>query len=109
MWAVLIGGYRTTMIERLQISYLRNLTQVNLSPAACNVIIGANGGGKPLCWKRYSYYLEVRAFRHHQPKRYIQHHQDTVTVYARLNDGSTLAIQNKPTPARFTLESNHRL
>ncbi|MEJ6069400.1 AAA family ATPase, partial [Psychrobacter sp. 16-Bac2893] len=34
------------MIERLQISHLRNLTHINLSPAACNVIIGANGSGK---------------------------------------------------------------
>ncbi len=34
------------MIERLQISHLRNLTQVSLQSAACNVIIGANGSGK---------------------------------------------------------------
>ena len=34
------------MIERLQISHLRNLSQVNLPATACNVIIGANGSGK---------------------------------------------------------------
>ena len=83
------------MIERLQISYLRNLTQVNLSPAACNVIIGANGSGKTSLLEAIFLLSRGKSFRHHQPKRYIQHHQDTVTVYARLNDGSTLAIQKQ--------------
>lgn len=83
------------MIERLQISYLRNLTQVNFSPAACNVIIGANGSGKTSLLEAIFLLSRGKSFRHHQPKRYIQHHQDTVTVYARLNDGSTLAIQKQ--------------
>ena len=83
------------MIERLQISYLRNLTQVNLNTAACNVIIGANGSGKTSLLEAIFLLSRGKSFRHHQPKRYIQHHQNAVTVHARLNDSSTLAIQKQ--------------
>ena len=83
------------MIERLQISYLRNLTQVNLQPTACNVIIGANGSGKTSLLEAIFLLSRGKSFRHHQPKRYIQHHQNTVTVHAKLNDSSTLAIQKQ--------------
>ena len=83
------------MIERLQISYLRNLTQVNLSPAACNVIIGANGSGKTSLLEAIFLLSRGKSFRHHQPKRYIQHHQDSTTVYAKFNDSRTLAIQKQ--------------
>jgi len=83
------------MIERLQISHLRNLTQVNLQPAACNVIIGANGSGKTSLLEAIFLLSRGKSFRHHQPKRYIQHHQNTVTVHAKLNDSSALAIQKQ--------------
>lgn len=83
------------MIERLQISNLRNLTEVNLHATACNVIIGANGSGKTSLLEAIFLLSRGKSFRHHQPKRYIQHHQNAVTVYARLNDSSTLAIQKQ--------------
>ena len=83
------------MIERLQISHLRNLTQVNLQSAACNVIIGANGSGKTSLLEAIFLLSRGKSFRHHQPKRYIQHHQNMVTVHAKLNDSSTLAIQKQ--------------
>ncbi|WP_299189359.1 DNA replication and repair protein RecF [uncultured Psychrobacter sp.] len=83
------------MIERLQVSYLRNLAQVDFSSAACNVIIGANGSGKTSLLEAIFLLSRGKSFRHHQPKRYIQHHQSTATVHAKLNDGSTLAIQKK--------------
>ena len=83
------------MIERLQISNLRNLTQVNLHATACNVIIGANGSGKTSLLEAIFLLSRGKSFRHHQPKRYIQHHQNTATVYARLNGSSTLAIQKQ--------------
>ena len=83
------------MIERLQISNLRNLTHVNLHATACNVIIGANGSGKTSLLEAIFLLSRGKSFRHHQPKRYIQHHQNAVTVYARLNDSSTLAIQKQ--------------
>ncbi len=83
------------MIERLQISNLRNLTQVSLYATACNVIIGANGSGKTSLLEAIFLLSRGKSFRHHQPKRYIQHHQNAVTVYAKLNDTSTLAIQKQ--------------
>ncbi|MBI0425709.1 DNA replication/repair protein RecF [Psychrobacter sp. NG27] len=83
------------MIERLQISHLRNLTQVNLQYAACNVIIGENGSGKTSLLEAIFLLSRGKSFRHHQPKRYIQHHHNTVTVHAKLNDSSTLAIQKQ--------------
>ena len=83
------------MIERLQISHLRNLTQVNLQSAACNVIIGANGSGKTSLLEAIFLLSRGKSFRHHQPKRYIQHHQKYATVHARLDDSSTLAIQKQ--------------
>ncbi|MGP4863030.1 DNA replication/repair protein RecF [Psychrobacter sp. T6-5] len=83
------------MIERLQISNLRNLTQVNLQSTVCNVIIGANGSGKTSLLEAIFLLSRGKSFRHHQPKRYIQHHQNNTTVYARLNDSRTLAIQKQ--------------
>ncbi len=83
------------MIERLQISHLRNLTQATLQSSACNVIIGANGSGKTSLLEAIFLLSRGKSFRHHQPKRYIQHHQNTTTVHARINDGSTLAIQKQ--------------
>ncbi|MGO1966013.1 MAG: AAA family ATPase, partial [Moraxellaceae bacterium] len=63
------------MIERLQISNLRNLTQVNLQSTACNVIIGENGSGKTSLLEAIFLLSRGKSFRHHQPKRYIQHHK----------------------------------
>ena len=83
------------MIERLQISNLRNLTHVNMHTAACNVMIGANGSGKTSLLEAIFLLSRGKSFRHHQPKRYIQHHQHTATVHARLSDGNTLAIQKQ--------------
>ena len=83
------------MIERLQVSHLRNLTQLDLQAAGCNVIIGANGSGKTSLLEAIFLLSRGKSFRHHQPKRYIQHHQQAATVHANLTDGSTLAIQKQ--------------
>ncbi|WP_367111130.1 DNA replication/repair protein RecF [uncultured Psychrobacter sp.] len=83
------------MIERLQVSHLRNLSEANLHTAACNVIIGANGSGKTSLLEAVFLLSRGKSFRHHQPKRYIQHHQSAATVYAKLSDKSTLAIQKE--------------
>ncbi len=83
------------MIERLQISHLRNLTQISVEPAACNVIIGANGSGKTSLLEAIFLLSRGKSFRHHQPKRYIQHHQNNTTVHAKINDSRTLAIQKQ--------------
>ncbi len=93
------------MIERLQVSQVRNLSQLNMQAALCNVIIGANGSGKTSLLEAIFLLSRGKSFRHHQPKRYIQHHQLAATVHASLTDGSTLAIQ-KQTDAATVLRLN---
>lgn len=83
------------MIERLQVSHLRNLSQINMQAAACNVIIGANGSGKTSLLESIFLLSRGKSFRHSQPKRYVQHHQPAAIVHAKLADGSSLAIQKQ--------------
>ena len=83
------------MIERLQVSHLRNLSAVSLKATACNVIVGVNGSGKTSLLEAIFLLSRGKSFRHSQPKRYIQHHNPAVTVHARLTDGMTLAIQKQ--------------
>lgn len=83
------------MIHRLHISQLRNLSQIALHTATCNVIIGDNGSGKTSLLEGIYLLSRGKSFRHHQPKRYIQHHQTATTIYARLDDDSSLAIQKQ--------------
>lgn len=84
------------MIERLQVSHLRNLDRINMQVATCNVFIGANGSGKTSLLESIFLLSRGKSFRHSQPKRYIQHHQPSAVVHAKLTDGSTLAIQKQP-------------
>lgn len=93
------------MIERLQVSHLRNLSHINLQVTSCNVIIGENGSGKTSLLEAIFLLSRGKSFRHHQPKRYIQHHQRAATVHAKLSDSSTLAIQ-KETDATTILRLN---
>lgn len=83
------------MIERLQVSHLRNLNQLDLQAAGCNLIIGANGSGKTSLLEAIFLLSRGKSFRHSQPKRYIQHHRQAAVVHANLTDGSTLAIQKQ--------------
>lgn len=86
------------MLERLQVTHLRNIARADLRLATCNVFIGANGSGKTSLLEAIFLLSRGKSFRHHQPKRYIQHHQPSVTVHATLSDGAagaTLAIQKQ--------------
>jgi DNA replication and repair protein RecF len=83
------------MIDRLQVTHLRNITRADLKVAGCNVFIGANGSGKTSLLEAVFLLSRGKSFRHHQPKRYIQHHQTAVTVHAALTDATTLAIQKQ--------------
>lgn len=85
------------MIKQLQIHELRNLKQVNLTLAACNLIVGANGSGKTSLLEAVFLLSRGKSFRHHEPKRYIRHHQSACTVWARtkFEESCTLAIQKK--------------
>lgn len=83
------------MIQRLQVTALRNIARADISLARCNVFIGDNGSGKTSLLEAVFLLSRGKSFRHHQPKRYIQHHQPMVTVHATLSDYTTLAIQKQ--------------
>lgn len=66
-----------------------------MQTATCNVIIGANGSGKTSLLEAVFLLSRGKSFRHHQPKRYIQHHNSAAIVHANLSAGTTLAIQKQ--------------
>ncbi|MFB6348555.1 DNA replication/repair protein RecF [Moraxella sp. ZJ142] len=79
------------MINKLQIHNLRNLEQVAINLAACNLVIGANGSGKTSLLEAVFLLSRGKSFRHHESKRYICHHQTACTVWATTFDGQDLA------------------
>lgn len=93
------------MIKRLQITSLRNLSQVKLDSSRCNIIVGNNGSGKTSLLESIYLLSRGKSFRTHQPSRYIQHRQDATTVFALFTDTTQLAIQ-KHTDATTLLRFN---
>ena len=79
----------------MTIHHLRNLQQVNLNLAQCNVIFGANGSGKTSILEAVFLLSRGKSFRHHQPKRYITHYQNSVVIHASFADGGSMAIQKQ--------------
>ena len=72
----------------LHILHFRNLSDITLLPAMCNVFFGQNGSGKTSILESIYLLSRGKSFRHHQPKYYIQHGFDTTTVFAKLIDGN---------------------
>lgn len=86
------------MINKLQIHQLRNLSQVVLDLAKCNLLIGENGSGKTSLLEAVFLLSRGRSFRHHESKRYISHHQSSCTIWATTSEqqqSTSLAIQKK--------------
>lgn len=85
------------MIQQLNIHKLRNLKQAELTLARCNLIIGANGSGKTSLLEAVFLLSRGKSFRHHEPRRYIRHHESDCTIWAKTfgDPSSTLAIQKK--------------
>lgn len=81
------------MIEQLQVYQFRNLHHIHFDASVCNVIIGDNGSGKTSLLESIYLLSRGKSFRHHQPKRYIEHQQTQTTVFARLQNTDTVAIQ----------------
>lgn len=82
------------MITRLQITHVRNLNKISLTLADYNVFVGCNGSGKTSLLEAVFLLSRGKTFRHHEPKRYISHHQKSCTVWAMTKD-DMLAVQKK--------------
>lgn len=74
-------------------------------PSACTVVIGENSSGKTALLESIYLLSRGKTFRHHQPKHYIAHGQDTCTIWAKKTDGETLAIA-KHKDATTSLKKN---
>lgn len=84
------------MIEQLHIHHFRNIEQANLKLAQCNLVVGKNGSGKTSLLEAIFLLSRGRSFRHHEPKRYICHHQQACVVWAKTSfDESTLAVKKQ--------------
>ena len=82
------------MITRLQITHVRNLNKISLTLADYNVFVGCNGSGKTSHLEAVFLLSRGKTFRHHEPKRYISHHQKSCKVWAMTKD-DMLAVQKK--------------
>lgn len=89
------------MINELRIHTLRNLSRASLLLADCNLIIGKNGSGKTSLLEAVFLLSRGKSFRHHEPKRYIQHHAKSCTVWASIDHLQTIAIQKQLDSSNF--------
>lgn len=81
------------MIEHIQITNLRNLSPcTRLALSKYNIFIGENGSGKTSLLEAVFLLSRGKSFRHHEPKRYITHHQKSCTIWASTTQ-HTLAVQ----------------
>ncbi len=74
------------MIKQLKITHVRNLHHVHLTLGDCNVFVGDNGSGKTSLLEAVFLLSRGKTFRHHEPKRYVCHHQKSCTVWAKTED-----------------------
>lgn len=94
------------MICDLNIHHLRNLSDCRLSLGRVNVFVGDNGCGKTSLLEAIFLLSRGKSFRHHEPKRYISHHAQDCTVWAKFADDSTLAISKQKLDAKTHLRHN---
>lgn len=81
------------MIQRLLITNLRVLQQVELSYlSSCNLFIGKNGSGKTSLLESIFLLSRGKSFRHHQPRHYVCHGQESCTVFSSFSSGKSIAV-----------------
>lgn len=81
------------MIQRLLITNFRILGHVELTDLkTCNLFVGQNGSGKTSLLEALFMLSRGKSFRHHQPRHYIAHGQDTATVFAEFTGSSSMAV-----------------
>ncbi|MCB1673413.1 MAG: DNA replication/repair protein RecF [Pseudomonadales bacterium] len=80
------------MLDRLQITGVRNLRPCSLSLSRLNLFYGDNGSGKTSLLEAVHLLATGKSFRSHQIRKVIQYGQGQCTVFSRLNFGQQLAI-----------------
>jgi len=74
-------------IKRLQISGVRNLQPLSLTPAlGVNFIYGENGSGKSSLLEALYILASGKSFRHHLLKPVIQHEMDECILFSEIED-----------------------
>ena len=73
--------------DLLKVSYVRNLTNINIEPSAyINIIVGPNASGKTALLEAIHLLARARSFRTPHIKDVIQHNQDTLRVIANISN-----------------------
>ncbi|MAZ45922.1 MAG: DNA replication/repair protein RecF [Gammaproteobacteria bacterium] len=93
-------------LKRLEISYFRNLEAVSLDLApGLNFFYGPNGAGKTAILEATYFLARARSFRSAQPRSYIQHGAETLTVRGLVEDraGGSQALALSKTLAGASL------
>lgn len=81
-------------IKTLQISNLRNISQLSLEfGTSNNIIIGENGSGKSSVLEAIHFLGLGRSFRSHMAKRIIQYNQQNLSVFAKLYSNDAIGIE----------------
>ncbi len=80
------------MLDRLQITAVRNLRPCSLSLSRLNLFYGDNGSGKTSVLEAVHLLAMGKSFRSHQIRKVIQHGQEQCTIFSRLNHGKQLAV-----------------
>ncbi|MDH3353699.1 MAG: DNA replication/repair protein RecF [Chromatiales bacterium] len=78
------------IIEKLQISNVRNLEDVVLFPSpSINFIIGSNGSGKSSLIEAISLITSARSFRTKKSSRIVRSDKSSFTIFAKISAGLT--------------------
>ena len=80
------------MLQRLNITGVRNLQPCHLSLSRLNLFYGLNGSGKSSLLEAVHLLASGRSFRSHQIRKVIQDGQQVCTVFAKLDNGQQLGI-----------------
>lgn len=82
-----------TVVTSLQVTNLRNLAQVRLTPGpGVNLFFGANGSGKSSVIESLHLLGVGRSFRTQRDRRLIRDGESACTIFSMLHDGTTLGI-----------------
>lgn len=78
-------------LTHLEVSGLRNLTSLSLSPSPeLNLLFGANGSGKTTLLEAIYLLGMARSFRTSQARKLIQTGAETATVFGRVDNGDAI-------------------